>query len=85
MSTGEKRKVSLLSRTEPSLWYEAAAGLPALPAEAVTAAAAAELTESELKARKAVAERALENEAAVFEQELGERVCIVGFHHGLYS
>ena len=85
VSAGEKREASLLSRTEPSLWYEAAAGLPALPAEAVAAAAAAELTEPELKARKAVAERALENEAAVFEQELGERVCSFSFQHGLHT
>ena len=82
---GEKRKASLLSRTEPSLWYEAAAGLPSLPAEAVAAAAAAELTEPELKARKALAERVLENEAAVFEQELGELVCSARFRHGPHS
>ena len=79
VSAGEKRKASLLSRTEPSLWYEAAAGLPALPAEAMATATAAEWTESELKARKAVAERALENEAVVFEQELGELVCSAGY------
>ena len=81
---GEKRKASLLSRTEPSLWYVAAAGIPALPADAVAAAAAAELTEAELKARKAVAERALETEAVIFEQELGEVVCSVALRHGLH-
>ena len=53
------------------MWYEAAAALPPLPAAADTAAAAP-VTEAEFEARKQEAIAALQNEEAVFENDLGE-------------
>ena len=69
--TGEKRGHSLLARDSPALWYEAAATLPPLPAAADTAAAAP-VTEAEFEAKKQAAIAALQNEEAVFENDLGE-------------
>ena len=75
--SGEKRGHSLLTRDTPGLWHEAAAALPPLPA-AASPAAAEPVTEAEFEAKKQEAIAALQNEEAVFEQDLGE---LVGSNH----
>ena len=70
-AAGEKQGKSLLARDAPSVWYEAAADLPPLPAPAVQAAAANTLSEAEFEAKKQAAIAALQNEEAVFEKDLG--------------
>lgn len=67
-SAGEKQGHSLLARDSPSLWYEAAESLEALPA---TNGAAAAITEEAFEAKKQTAIAALQNEEAVFERDLG--------------
>ncbi|KAK9820060.1 hypothetical protein WJX72_005600 [[Myrmecia] bisecta] len=65
---GEKLGLpSLLGRDESPVWYVAAAALPQYPADAVTT------DEALIEERRAVAERALENEAALFEKDLGRK------------
>ena len=57
----------MLGADEPALWYEALAALPPLP----DAGSAAPLTPEQVEARRAVAEQAMEAEAAAFEQAFG--------------
>ncbi len=64
---GEKQGKSLLGSNEPSLWYEAAAALPLLEADGST------LSPEQLEERRSTAEQALANEAAAFENAIGEQ------------
>lgn len=55
------------------MWHIAAAALPPLDADAVAVAAAAgPLAEAEIEAKRQTAEATLENEARVFQNDLGE-------------
>ena len=68
MHPGEKQGKPLLGLDEPSLWYEAAAALPPLKADGAI------LTPEQLEERRAAAEEALANEAAAFENAIGEHL-----------
>ena len=70
----KKATASLLGRDEPAVWHVAAAALP--PIEAAAAAAAAPLSETEIEAKRQTAEGALENEARVFQNDLGACLCV---------
>ena len=66
MPAGEKSGKSLLDANEPSLWYEAAAGLPQLDPASSHA-----LSHDEIEERRAAAEEAITAEAASFEKAFG--------------
>ena len=63
---GEKSGKSLLGADEPSLWYEAAAGLPQLDPASSHA-----LSHDDIEERRAAAEEAITAEAASFEKAFG--------------
>ena len=65
--TGKKLGKALLGADEPALWYEALASMPPLP----DAGSAAPLTPEQVEEKRAVAEQAMEAEAAAFEQAYG--------------
>lgn len=67
LHAGEKQGKPLLGSNEPSLWYEAAAALPPLQADGAT------LSPEQLEERRSAAEQALANEAAAFENTIGEQ------------
>ena len=66
MLAGEKSGKSLLDANEPSLWYEAAAGLPQLDPASSHA-----LSHEEIEERRTAAEEAITAEAASFEKAFG--------------
>jgi hypothetical protein len=65
-----------VGKDEPTVWYEALESLPRLPGNGGAAAAADEFLMERLRNE---AEVALENEAAIFEQDLSECLIIAAF------
>lgn len=66
---GESKGRSLLAHDEPTVWYEAAANLPALKA----APGARAPNEAAVEELRAAADRLLEQEAGAFERDLARR------------
>jgi ribosome biogenesis protein MAK21 len=66
---GESKGRSLLAHNEPTIWYEAAANLPALKVPA----GARPLGEAAVEELRAAADRLLEQEAGAFERDLARR------------
>lgn len=67
---------TLVGKDEAPVWYEALEALPKLPGNGGASAAADELLLERLRNE---GEQALENEAAVFEQDLSEHLLMLSF------
>ena len=71
---GEARgQKSLVQRDEPTIWYEAAAALPPLPASASATPALGSIDPDLYENCRVKAEALLEQEAAAYEREMSRR------------